>query len=278
MMRTVSRLVLLILLGVMPALCQFTNYTGVWPDCVVFFTLDGAGSSASFDNVDVGCTQWNVTYSNTGFSGLTLTFQEAPDAGGTPGSWVTFTGTAVVGTPAMTATTFSWFQGTGMASFTRVTLSGLTGSGSVTGVIYGWRSGSGGGSSVAVTGTVTARNQLIDGSTGSWFNEFGCTQQAAITLTAGTTEVVALSAGLRIRVCHISLSWDATVDFSLVEGTGSNCGTGTASLTGVYQDITGVALDLNSSNAPVRGSASNAVCVTQTGAANGGGVVVYARF
>jgi hypothetical protein len=102
-----------------------------------------------------------------------------------------------------------------------------------------------------------------------------CDTSATFDITAGTTEIVALAGGQTIKVCHISLSWDAVVDFKVVTGTGANCATGTTDVTGTYQNINGVALDLGSST--LDGLVANALCITQTGAANGGGVVVYAQ-
>lgn len=132
-----KRLLMVLALASLPALAQ----TKISPDCDIQFSLTAAGSSSI-----TGCAQnlqgvrnWTMTYQSIGFSGLTLTVQEAPDAGGTPGSWSTFT--AASGTNPATSTTGVGADTTytGYAPWVRVTLSGLTGSGTVTGHLYGCR-------------------------------------------------------------------------------------------------------------------------------------------
>ena len=112
----------------------------------------------------------------------------------------------------------------------------------------------------------------------TWDRQFVCSESAPIaTAGAGTTQIIALNGTTVIRICHISLSWDAAVDFRLVRGTGANCGTGTANLTADYQNTTAVALDFGV-DAALRATAGDAVCMTQTGVGNSGGVVIYAQF
>ena len=115
------------------------------PDCQFFFTLAAAGSlplANGFDNRQQGCTTWSLSYVNSGFSGLTVTVQSAPNNNGNAGSWVAgfpIQETTVSGSNAATSATggFWWVQGTN--AFVRVTLSGLTGSGVVNGAVFGWR-------------------------------------------------------------------------------------------------------------------------------------------
>lgn len=112
----------------------------------------------------------------------------------------------------------------------------------------------------------------------TWDRDFVCAQSAPVsTAGAGTAQIIALSGTTVIRVCHVSLSWDAAVDFRLVYGTGANCGTGTTNMTADYQNTTALALDFGNESA-LRGAAGNAVCLVQTGAGNSGGVVSYAQF
>src|SRR5580704_8923721 len=77
-----------ILIGVL-ALSVIGGYwlyaqTKILPDCDIPFTFTGSGNSQI-----TGCAQnvqgvrfWAMTYQSVGFSGVTLTVQEAPDAGG----------------------------------------------------------------------------------------------------------------------------------------------------------------------------------------------------
>lgn len=107
---------------------------------------------------------------------------------------------------------------------------------------------------------------------------FSCSLSAPIsTAGAGTTQIIALAGTTVIRICHISLSWDAAVDWRIVRGTGANCATGTVNMTDDYRNITAIGLDFGA-EAALRGGAGSAVCMTQTGAGNSGGVVSYAQF
>ena len=295
---------------------------GRLPDCFLYFNLDAAESSGSFDNRQVGCVDWSVTLTNDGFTALSVVFQEAPDSGGSPGVFATFTGTTLDGANPLTGTTADSFRGNAYRSYVRVTSTTVTGSGNIRGIIYGFRATDaavGSGLNVVVTNTplpvqgaetegaavagdpvlvagwdgtdaytlktdvngellTDSQNQLFDGDAGTWFNQYGCTESLPITLAAGTTEIVPLAAGEVIRVCKVVVSWDAAVDLEYVYGTGADCVTGTTVLTGTIQDLSAIADDLSGNNAALLAPASNAVCIRQTGAANGGGYVIFARY
>jgi hypothetical protein len=77
-----------------------------------------------------------------------------------------------------------------------------------------------------------------------------------------------------VVICHISFALDAPVNVKLTEGTGANCVTGTADITGLYRNVTALGLDLGP-NSPLRSSRDVAVCLNLSGAANGGGTVLY---
>ncbi len=255
------------------------------PDCVHYFSFDAADNSGNLDNRQSGCVDWTVVSTTVGFATISLTFQEAPEAaGGVPGAWGAFSGTVVDGANPLTAITVDSFRGNGYRAFVRVLLGGLAGAGTVRGMVYGFRTSGAATSGIVAqvegeeaTGAAATTNPLMEG----LFNDAGtieygfvCDLSADFDITAGTTQIIALAAGDIIRVCHISVSWDAVVDFAIVEGTGANCGTGTNSLTGTYQDINAMTLDYTSRGA-LRGAAAQALCVVQTGAANGGGSVTY---
>ncbi len=118
---------------------------------------------------------------------------------------------------------------------------------------------------------------LFGGST--WDREFSCPNSATITFSAasGTLEIVALTSTQIIRICHISLSSTVATNVTLVYGTGTNCGTGTTSISGAYQNVTTLALDFRIGAEP-RTAASNAFCVTSSVSATVGGMVTYAKF
>jgi hypothetical protein len=80
-----------------------------------------------------------------------------------------------------------------------------------------------------------------------------------------------------VRICHISLSTASAEDIKIVYGTGANCVTGPADMTGLYRNVTSIALDFQPT-AALRTIASQAVCVNQSAAVNAGGVVIYAQY
>ena len=108
------------------------------PDCFQFFTFTATGNSNVFDNRQAGCPYWTIVYTSNGFSAVSLVLQVAPDAGGTPGTWATYT--ATTGSNPLTATTQgnSLFNGP-YFPWLRAQLTTATGTGSVSGIFYGWR-------------------------------------------------------------------------------------------------------------------------------------------
>ena len=107
---------------------------------------------------------------------------------------------------------------------------------------------------------------------------FSCNSQEIVNLSAsGNTQIVALSAGDVIRVCHISFSMDAVADVTFREGTGTNCDTDDTAISGIYRDANWIALDFGADGA-LRGSSGQALCVNLGTAVNAGGVITYAQF
>lgn len=128
------------------------------------------------------------------------------------------------------------------------------------------------------TNPLAAGQELYLGATGIWTPAPACTSRATITLAgAGTTEIVAASGALQIRVCHLSLSLTGATNITLVQGTGANCVTGPADVTGAYQNILGLALDLDGRSL-VTLAASQALCITNSAAVNGGGFITYTQY
>ncbi len=137
------------------------------PDCQFYFTLTTSGTflptGNGFDNRQQGCTVWNFSYVNSGFSGLTVTLQSAANNAGSAGSWGTgfaVQQSTISGSNAATNTTAGFWWAEGTNAFVRVILSGTTGSGVVNGAVFGWRQpGAVGGTPGAITcltGDVTA--------------------------------------------------------------------------------------------------------------------------
>jgi hypothetical protein len=268
----------------------------VAPDCDIPFTLTGAGSSSTAAG---SCAQnlqgvrfWSVIYQSNGFSGLTLTMQEAPDSNGVPGSWSTFT--AASGTNPMTSTTGVNADTTYLdyAPWVRVTLSGLSGSGKVTGHIYGSKlpgsgsggsGGGGGGGGSGCVGTIATPCQIgvdnngsllpaLGDSTGKILNGAYPTIAAVSLSSSGLTQIIAASSGNTTTIAHYSISFASSVSFQLEYGTGTNCGTGTTAITGVYQPLTAIAIDV-----PFQVPASKAVCANLGAGVTGGGSIVFSQ-
>ena len=141
------------------------------PDCQFFFTLTSATapnnvlpSGSGFDNRQQGCTAWDFSYVNSGFTGLTVTLESAANNNGVAGSFsagFAVQQNTISGSNAATNTTggFWWVQGTN--AWVHVKLSGITGTGVVNGAVFGWRipnaGGTGGGSGLTcLTGDVAA--------------------------------------------------------------------------------------------------------------------------
>lgn len=116
----------------------------------------------------------------------------------------------------------------------------------------------------------------FNGST--WDREQSCPNSASITFSAasGTLEIVALTASQIVFVCSIDLSSDTATNITLQYGTGSNCGTGTTSISGALQNVLSWSHNWGP-EAALRTAASNAFCVTSSVAATIGGVITYAK-
>jgi len=343
-----------------------TTPVNVTPDCLVFFDLTAAPQNgASFDNRFIGCDTWNVSYTNTGFTALSLAFQDAPDVSGVAGTFVAYAGTVVSGVNPNVAITQASTNFKGYYPWLRVQLATVTGSGRVRGVMYGYRAQpvnyvlatvtiaaitanqgtantavnrwpvylSDGANAQGVVGNpffnrlsdgaaaqgvvanplfsrlsdganaqgtqtnplfgrlsdgtnpfgtnanpISAGQELYNGPSGIYTPLPACLSRAAITLAgAGTTEIIALSGALQIRICHLSLGLSGATNITVVQGTGANCATGPADITGAYQNILGLALDFEGRSIVTAG-AGQAVCITNSAAVTGGGFVTYTQY
>ncbi len=122
--------------------------TSIRPDCFQFFTFTVPANSLVFDNRSAGCPYFAIAYSSNGFTVESLVVQVAPDAGGTPGTWATYT--AATGINPNTAITQAFSTFTGYFPWVRVQLTSKTGTGSIQGVLYGWKTNA---QVIAATGT-----------------------------------------------------------------------------------------------------------------------------
>jgi hypothetical protein len=279
----------------------------VVPDCIIPFSFSATGRvpTAGFPNKTQGCVQWTVTYwvAST-VSALSLDLDSAADAAGVAGTWVAFTGTVLQGANPSTTVAQSFFVVSGYNPWVSVNLTSKTGAGTVNGFAYGFRTAplpptqggvassvniaQVGGAAIALgqatmaasLPVVIASNQTavpdnITQMAGS--SLFPCLSLATANLSgSGQTQVIAASGSTTIRVCHISIAGVASEDIKITQGTGSNCATpGTpADLTGLYKSVSAIALDFGPFS-PLKGSASQALCVSQSLAQATGVTVLY---
>ena len=105
---------------------------------------------------------------------------------------------------------------------------------------------------------------------------FWCNRTASISITAsGNTQIIADPGTGLTYICHVSVAFNAVTNFQLTNGIGTNCDTGTNSLTGTYQSVTAVTLAF-SNFAPLQSTA--AICVNSSNTVTGGGVIIYTQF
>ena len=157
-----KKLLYLLLLLPIAALAQ----TKVVPDCVITFSFTTTGNTPNTGTCagpngapsQNGISSWILVYYSTGFSGISIVLQSAPDNAGVPGSWGTFGGTVLTsvqypgssGVNPNTATTSAFTGFAGYYPWMRVSLTSITGTGKVTGALYGYynstlaKAGSGG--------------------------------------------------------------------------------------------------------------------------------------
>jgi hypothetical protein len=186
----------LLLLLLLPCAGLFAQ-TRVTPDCVIPFSFTttqatsnstcGAPNGAPNGN---GIASWILVYYSTGFSGISIVVQSAPDNAGAPGSWGTFAGTVLTNTQypgssganPNTATTSAFVGLAGYYPWMRVNLTSITGTGKVTGALYGFYNstlakagsgGGGGGGGPTIAGT--ANEITVTGA--------GCTNPSTATCT-----------------------------------------------------------------------------------------------
>ncbi len=124
---------------------------------------------------------------------------------------------------------------------------------------------------------MASRGWKYNGST--WDRDFACTSQASATVTAGaTTEIVALTASQVIRVCAFTIGISASGTVKFVQGTGTNCGTGTADIMPATQLTSGEVIAMGDGTAAVlRTASANALCVTAA-TGNAQVFVSYAKY
>ncbi|MCX7898543.1 MAG: hypothetical protein N2444_00370 [Methylocystis sp.] len=97
--------------------------------------------------------------------------------------------------------------------------------------------------------------------------------------SAGTVQIVAATSGQKIYVTSWDVVAGGTGTIKFVSGTGVNCGTGTADLTGAYSLVAQAGVAKGAGIGPVLiAPAGAALCVTTSAAVQMSGSVSYAKF
>ena len=202
--------------------------------CTIQGTFTASGTSAQIDNRRTGCYQWRVNYASTGFSVISIQLEEAPDAGGVPGTWAAFTGSSVVvdGSNPSTSTNSAIIGVHSGAAWVRLNLATATGTGQVTYQVWGANStpnfnppvGSSGstGPTGATGATGSSGSAGATGATGpTGSGSTGATGPTGSTGATGATGSGG-SGGLTQISQTVLVAPAATVTFSAIPGTYSS--------------------------------------------------------
>jgi hypothetical protein len=110
--------------------------------------------------------------------------------------------------------------------------------------------------------------------------EYAASNSAAIsTASASTVQLVALTSGQSIFVTSWDVMSAGTTNVTLVYGTGTNCGTGTTSLTGAYPLIAQAGISKGIGlGAILFVPPGNALCVTNSAAIQISGSISYVKY
>ncbi len=106
-----------------------------------------------------------------------------------------------------------------------------------------------------------------------------CTRVAPINITSSAT-IITGQVSQKIQICSVYIDASAAISLSIVEGTGTNCGTGTAALIGgTSASVTlgqGINLSLVAAEPWLQTQTfGDNLCVLQSGAGNLSGIITY---
>lgn len=116
---------------------QASINTVVQPDCILSFTFTVGPAGRLINNISSQCTNWVVSYSSTGFSALSMTFQYASEDDKEAAMYTLFP--PDTGSNPMTSTTSATSTYVGFHPWVRLIWTAGTGSGKISGVIYGYK-------------------------------------------------------------------------------------------------------------------------------------------
>lgn len=133
----------------------------------------------------------------------------------------------------------------------------------------------------AAAGAAVSGNPILEGLSdgANAQNAFYCPLQAVIAMSGGTDVVIAAGvSSKKTYVCHIDFGSDTVATFTIRQGTGTTCLTGTAAITGGYQSIVSFAADYSPLGALHSTTNANDICIHASTASTIGGIVTYAQF
>lgn len=119
---------------------------------------------------------------------------------------------------------------------------------------------------------------IFNGTT--WDRQFACRNSAVISVIAlNTTEIVALAASKKVRVCSFVITESLSGTAKFVYGTGSNCATGTTDITAamVLPTNGNISLSAPSGSELFATASANALCLTAV-TGNITGFLSYAQY
>ena len=96
--------------------------------------------------------------------------------------------------------------------------------------------------------------------------------------SAGPTQIIAGVAGQSVRICSVNISSGTAEAIDLQQGTGTNCGTGNAQLTGLFHIGANGAAAMNYPNVGLVTTPSRAVCLHLSGANQTDGTITYSQY
>jgi hypothetical protein len=107
-----------------------------------------------------------------------------------------------------------------------------------------------------------------------------CDSSAVLSMTTSTTtQAIGLAAGKSIYVCGFVLNADGKTTAKLVQGSGSNCGTGQSSLTPAFNVDAGANVELGGGiGRLLKSNAGSAVCVTSSSNKTLNALLIYTQF
>ncbi len=112
----------------------------------------------------------------------------------------------------------------------------------------------------------TLQVQFLSSSADPCLNPGAAKSSAAMNIgSATTTQLVALQSGQTVYVCNTSFSYSVAGSAQFEYGTGTNCGTGTTTLTGAIVTTANEFLSIGWGGTVFKAASSNALCVVTTG-------------